>query len=58
MLRKAGFSLVKEYGSFTFDLWTPESAHWLVEAVKNRSTLLSMLPDENRGNFAEKRKAL
>jgi ubiquinone/menaquinone biosynthesis C-methylase UbiE len=37
MLRKAGFSLVKEYGSYRFDPWTSGSQHWLIEAVKNSS---------------------
>ena len=34
MLTGAGFAIVKEYGSYASDPWTPHSPRWIVEAAK------------------------
>ena len=34
MLHGAGYTIAKEYGSYGFDPWTPQSPKWIVEAVK------------------------
>ena len=34
LMKKAGFHVIKEYGSYDFSEWQPDAERWIIEAVK------------------------